>query len=72
VGLAQNFAAIRALATEGIQAGHMKLHARNVAMAAGAKPEEVDLIVERLIREKKIRLDRAKEILEEIRGSSGS
>ena len=72
LGLAQNFAAIRALATEGIQAGHMKLHARNVAMAAGAKPEEVDLIVERLIREKKIRLDRAKEILEEIRGSSGS
>jgi len=72
LGLAQNFAAIRALATEGIQAGHMKLHARSVAMAAGAKPEEVDLIVERLIREKKIRLDRAKEILEEIRGSSGS
>ena len=72
VGLAQNFAALRALATEGIQAGHMKLHARNVAMAAGAKPEEVDLVVERLIREKKIRLDRAKEILEEIRGSSGS
>ncbi len=72
LGLAQNFAAIRALATEGIQAGHMKLHARSVAMAAGAKPEEVDLIVERLIREKKIRLDRAKEILEEIRSSSDS
>ncbi len=68
VGLAQNFAAIRALATEGIQAGHMKLHARNLAMAAGAKPEEVDAIVERMIREKKINLSRAKEILEELRG----
>ncbi len=68
VGLAQNFAAIRALATEGIQAGHMKLHARNLAMAAGAKPEEVDAIVEKMIREKKINLSRAKEILEELRG----
>ena len=69
VGLAQNFAAIRALATEGIQAGHMKLHARNLAMAAGAKPEEVDAIVEKMIREKRINLSRAKEILEEIRSA---
>lgn len=68
VGLAQNFAALRALATEGIQAGHMKLHARNIAMAVGATPEEVDRIVEKMIRERKISLDRAKEILEEIRG----
>lgn len=67
VGLAQNFAALRALATEGIQAGHMKLHARNIAMAVGAVGEEVDLVVERLVREKKIREDRAREILEEIR-----
>ncbi len=67
VGLAQNFAALRALATEGIQAGHMKLHARNIAMAAGATPEEVDRVVEKMIREKRISLERAKEILEEIR-----
>ncbi len=71
VGLAQNFAALRALATEGIQAGHMKLHARNVAMAAGATPEEVDLVVERLVRERKIRIDRAEEILREIRAARG-
>ncbi|HDI73606.1 MAG TPA: 3-hydroxy-3-methylglutaryl-CoA reductase, partial [Candidatus Korarchaeota archaeon] len=51
-----------------IQAGHMKLHARNIAMAVGATPEEVDRIVEKMIRERKISLDRAKEILEEIRG----
>ncbi len=68
VGLAQNFAALRALATEGIQAGHMKLHARNIALAAGATPEEVDRVVEKMIRERRIGLDRAKEILEEIRG----
>ncbi len=68
VGLAQNFAALRALATEGIQAGHMKLHARNIALAAGATPEEVDRVVEKMIRERRISLDRAKEILEEIRG----
>ncbi len=68
VGLAQNFAALRALATEGIQAGHMKLHARNIALAAGATPEEVDRVVEKMIRERRISLERAKEILEEIRG----
>ncbi len=67
VGLAQNFAALRALATEGIQAGHMKLHARNVAMAVGAVGEEVDLVVERLVRMKKIREDVAREVLSEIR-----
>ncbi len=70
VGLAQNFAALRALATEGIQAGHMKLHARNIAMAVGATPEEVDKIVEKMLREKRINLDRAREILEEIRSGS--
>ncbi len=67
VGLAQNFAALRALATEGIQRGHMELHARNLAVSAGARPEEVDRLVERLVQEKKIRFDRAKEILEEMR-----
>jgi hydroxymethylglutaryl-CoA reductase len=67
VGLAQNFAALRALATEGIQRGHMELHARNLAMTAGAVGDEVDVIVEKMVRERKIRLDYAKELLEELR-----
>jgi len=67
VGLAQNFGALRALATEGIQRGHMGLHARNIAATAGAKPEEIDAVVARLIAEHAIRIDRAKEILEELR-----
>ena len=62
-GLAQNYSAIRALATEGIQQGHMRLHARNLATAAGAKPDQVDKIVQKMIAEKKISLDSAKEIL---------
>ncbi|HMD79189.1 MAG TPA: hydroxymethylglutaryl-CoA reductase, degradative, partial [Nitrososphaerales archaeon] len=65
VGLAQNVAALRALADEGIQRGHMKLHARNVAVNAGAKGKMVDLVAERMIAEKKIRADRAKELVEE-------
>ena len=68
VGLAQNFGALRALATEGIQRGHMELHARNVAATAGAKGDEVDKVAERMVEEKNIKVDRAKEILEEIRG----
>ncbi len=68
VGLAQNFAAIRALATEGIQKGHMMLHARNIAVTAGAPSEKVDEVVKRLIEEKKVRMDRAKEIIEELGG----
>ncbi len=68
VGLAQNFAALRALATEGIQRGHMALHARNVAIAAGAKGELIDRVVEILVREQKVRVDRAKEVLAEILG----
>ena len=67
VGLAQNFAALRALATEGIQRGHMELHARNIAMMVGAVGDEVDKVVEILVREKKVRMDRAKEVLDEIR-----
>jgi len=67
VGLAQNFAALRALATEGIQRGHMELHARNVAIMAGAKGELIDLVAEKMVEERKIRLDRAQEILEETR-----
>ncbi len=71
VGLAQNFAALRALATEGIQRGHMELHARNLAASAGARPEEVDRVVERLLRDHQIRFDRAKEVLEELRRGAG-
>jgi len=67
VGLAQNFAALRALATEGIQRGHMELHARNIAATAGARPAEVDVVVARLVSEHRIRIDRAKEIIEELR-----
>ena len=67
VGLAQNFAALRTLATEGIQRGHMSLHARNVAIAAGAQGELIDKVVEILVKEKKVRIDRAKEVLEEIK-----
>jgi len=66
VGLAQNFAAIREIATRGIQAGHMALHAKNIAVMAGAKGEQVDKIAEKMVEEKNIRVDRAKEILEEL------
>jgi len=65
-GLAQNYSAIRALATEGIQKGHMRLHARNLAAAAGATSEQIDKIVQKMIEEKKISLDRAKELLAQI------
>jgi len=65
-GLAQNYSAIRALATEGIQKGHMRLHARNLAAAAGATPDQIDKIVQKMIEEKKISLDMAKELLEQI------
>jgi len=70
VGLAQNLAALRALATEGIQRGHMTLHARQIAMAAGARGEEIDQIAERLVAERNIRLARARELLRELRGSA--
>ena len=67
VGLAQNFAAIRALASEGIQKGHMKLHARNVAIMAGAVGDEITMVAEELVRSKVIRIDKAKEILNKLR-----
>jgi hydroxymethylglutaryl-CoA reductase len=63
VGLAQNLAALRALATEGIQRGHMSLHARQVAIAAGATGDEIERVAAQLVREGIIRLDRAQEIL---------
>jgi len=66
VGLAQNLAALRALATEGIQRGHMRLHAQQVAISAGASDEQVDLVARQMIEEGTIRVDRAQEILEEI------
>ena len=65
VGLAQNFAAIRALATDGIQRGHMALHSRQVAIAAGATGEEVERIARQLVEEGEVRLERARELLRE-------
>jgi hydroxymethylglutaryl-CoA reductase len=65
VGLAQNLAALRALATEGIQRGHMSLHARQVAIAAGAEGELINRLAEQLVIEKTVRIDRALEILEQ-------
>ncbi len=67
VGLAQNLAALRALATEGIQRGHMTLHARQVAIAAGATGEQIDVVAGRMVAEKVVRVDRAEEILKEIK-----
>ena len=66
VGLAQNLAALRALANEGIQRGHMNLHARNIAVTAGAKDDMVDKVAAQMVKERKVRVDRAKEILEEL------
>jgi hydroxymethylglutaryl-CoA reductase len=65
VGLAQNLAALRALATEGIQRGHMSLHARQVAIAAGAKGADIDRLADQLIKEKAVRIDRAETILKQ-------
>ncbi len=63
VGLAQNMGAMRALATEGIQRGHMALHARNIAVAAGAVGAEVDSIVKHMIEKRDVRMDLAVELL---------
>ena len=63
VGLAQNLAALRALATEGIQRGHMSLHARQVAIAAGAKGELIEKVAAQMVAAKTVRIDRAEEIL---------
>ncbi len=64
VGLAQNLAALRALSAEGIQRGHMRLHARNIAISAGATGGLIDKVSEQMVAERKIRIDRAKELLE--------
>ncbi len=67
VGLAQNMAALRALATEGIQRGHMALHARNIAIGAGAAGGEIDVVARRLAADHDVRSARAEEILAELR-----
>ena len=67
VGLAQNMAALRALATEGIQRGHMSLHARQVALAAGATSDMIDKVAAQMVAEKAIRVSRAEEILKEMK-----
>jgi hydroxymethylglutaryl-CoA reductase len=69
-GLAQNFSALRALATEGIQTGHMTLHARTVVKAAGAPAELFEKVLERLLRSGEIKVWRAREILQELIGSA--
>jgi hydroxymethylglutaryl-CoA reductase len=71
VGLAQNFAAIRALATEGIQRGHMRMHAKQLAVAAGATSDEIPQVVEMLVAEGNIRLQRAKEIVSNLQQDKG-
>ena len=65
VGLAQNVAALRALATDGIQRGHMRMHARQVALAAGANGAQVAQIAQQLVAERNIRVTRAQELLME-------
>ena len=70
VGLAQNTGALRALAAEGIQKGHMSLHARNVAIAAGADGEEIEHVVARLKQAGLVRLDIAHKVLEEVRAGA--
>ena len=67
VGLAQNLAALKALSTEGIQRGHMSLHAKNIAVQAGARPDEIDLVVKELLVRKAVREDVAREVLETMR-----
>jgi hydroxymethylglutaryl-CoA reductase len=64
VGLAQNLGALRALAHEGIQRGHMSLHARNIAVMAGATGDLIDKVAAKMVEERKIRMDRAEEIIE--------
>ena len=66
VGLAQNFAAMRAMVTEGIQRGHMSLHAKNIAAMAGAKDEMIDLIAKKMVEEKNVKMQRAKQLVEEM------
>jgi hydroxymethylglutaryl-CoA reductase len=66
VGLAQNFSAMRALASEGIQKGHMRLHAKNIASSAGVPKSKIADVVSRMVNEGNISVTRAKEILKEL------
>jgi hydroxymethylglutaryl-CoA reductase len=70
VGLAQNLGALRALANEGIQRGHMSLHARNIAVAAGVPDDLLEKVVEKMVQERKVRMDRAKELMKQL-GQAG-
>jgi len=70
VGLCQNFAALRALASEGIQRGHMSLHAKNVAVQAGAKCDLIEIIAARMAAERRINVDRAAELMKELEEKS--
>jgi hydroxymethylglutaryl-CoA reductase len=70
LGLAQNFAALFALSTVGIQKGHMSLHAKNIAVMAGAQAEEIDQLADKLVSDGKVKLDYAKDLLEKIRKRS--
>ena len=72
VGLAQNMAALRALATEGIQRGHMSLHARQVAIAAGATGELIEKVAAQMVIEKVVRIDRAEELVKTYTGTQGN
>jgi len=71
-GLAQNLAAIRALASEGIQKGHMRLHARNVAAMAGAKGSEIDAVAKKIADEGAVNVDAAKKALSGVRQEATS
>jgi hydroxymethylglutaryl-CoA reductase len=70
VGLAQNAAALRALASEGIQRGHMSLHARNVAVTAGARVDEIDAVVRSLVERREVRVEVAEQVLTELRAGA--
>ena len=68
VGLANNFAAVRAIVKEGINKGHMKLHAKNIAIIAGAEGDEIHDIADRMVKEKFVSVSRAEELLKEMKG----
>jgi hydroxymethylglutaryl-CoA reductase len=67
-GLSQNFAAIRALASEGIQKGHMRLHARNIAAMAGAKGNEIDIVAEKIADDNTVTIEKARQVLASLHG----
>ncbi len=71
VGLAQNFSALRALVTDGIQHGHMTLHARSVATAAGATPEIFDAVVDKLVESGEVKIWKAEELISQVRAQTG-